>query len=247
MTGAARLLRYARGRAGLSQRALATKAGVPQSQIARIESGRVDPAVGSLSRLLRACGTTLEAEPGTGEGVDATLFRTGEPVRERLDHGAQASVAVARLAGQPIAFDPVRVLGVLVREGVRFVLIGWCAALAHGSAMVVSAVDICYARTPLDVERLCAAIPELHSARSALEAGAAMSVVTGAGRLTAHARPPGTRGYDDLVRSARQVDLGDCCVDVGALDDLIRIGRAAAHPEDLWVVENLLALRDAVQ
>ena len=75
MTEAARLLRYARKRAGLSQRALAAKAGVEQPYVARIESSRTDPTVTSLSRLLRACETTLEAMPGSGEGIDRTGFR----------------------------------------------------------------------------------------------------------------------------------------------------------------------------
>jgi transcriptional regulator with XRE-family HTH domain len=75
MTEAARLLRHARKRAGLTQRALAAKAGVPQPYVARIESSATDPTVSSLSRLLRACETTLEALPGSGEGVDRTGFR----------------------------------------------------------------------------------------------------------------------------------------------------------------------------
>ena len=75
MTEAARLLRHARKRAGLSQRALAGKAGVAQSYVARVESSAVDPTVSSLSRLLRACETTLEAMPGSGAGVDRTVMR----------------------------------------------------------------------------------------------------------------------------------------------------------------------------
>lgn len=75
MTDAARLLRHARKRAGLTQRALAEKARVAQSYVARIESSAVDPTVSSLSRLLRACETTLEAMPGSGAGVDRTVMR----------------------------------------------------------------------------------------------------------------------------------------------------------------------------
>lgn len=76
MTEAARLLKHARKRAGLSQRALAARAGVPQPYIARIESGRSDPTVSSLSRLLRECETTLEALPGSGAGIDRTVMRS---------------------------------------------------------------------------------------------------------------------------------------------------------------------------
>src|SRR6266508_3449145 len=69
---AARALRWARRRAGLSQRELAEKSGLPQSTIGRIEAGTVDPRVGTLSRLLRACGFDLEVEPRLGIGVDRT-------------------------------------------------------------------------------------------------------------------------------------------------------------------------------
>ena len=72
---AARALRYARKRAGLTQRQLAEKTGVPQSTIGRIESGAVDPRVKTLSRLIRACRFDLEVEPLIGEGVDRTLIR----------------------------------------------------------------------------------------------------------------------------------------------------------------------------
>jgi transcriptional regulator with XRE-family HTH domain len=68
--GAARALRWARRRAGLTQRALAERSGVPQSTISRIESGAVDPRVGTLRRLLQACGFDLEVEPLLGRGVD---------------------------------------------------------------------------------------------------------------------------------------------------------------------------------
>lgn len=45
-------LRFIRERAGLSQRALATKTGVPNSTISLIESGKMNPSVGALRRVL---------------------------------------------------------------------------------------------------------------------------------------------------------------------------------------------------
>jgi predicted transcriptional regulator len=95
VTEAARLLRYARKRAGLSQRALAARAGVPQSYVARVESSRTDPTVSSLSRLLRACETTLEAMPGSGEGVDTSGMRT----LLRLTPAERLATAVADARG----------------------------------------------------------------------------------------------------------------------------------------------------
>jgi len=101
VTEAARLLRHARRRAGLTQRALATKAGVAQSVVGRIESSRVDPTVTTLSKLLRACETTLEALPGSGAGIDVSLM--GELLAlspaGRLDSARGDARGLARLDG----------------------------------------------------------------------------------------------------------------------------------------------------
>jgi transcriptional regulator with XRE-family HTH domain len=70
MSMAGRMVRYARRRAGLTQRQLAAKAGISQESIARIERGRVDPRVGTLDRLLEACNYGLEALPRLGIGID---------------------------------------------------------------------------------------------------------------------------------------------------------------------------------
>lgn len=72
---AGRLVRYARRRAGLTQRALAAKASVPQPAIARIERGAVSPRLDTVLPLLEAAGFTLEVAPVIGRGVDRTLIR----------------------------------------------------------------------------------------------------------------------------------------------------------------------------
>ena len=71
---AARMLRHARRSAGLTQRALAAATGVPQETIARIESGRSDPRVETLDRLLEGCGYGLEHLPRLGIGIDRPQF-----------------------------------------------------------------------------------------------------------------------------------------------------------------------------
>lgn len=71
---AGRLVRYARRRAGLTQRALAAKASVPQPAIARIERGAVSPRLDTVLPLLEAAGFTLEVAPVIGRGVDRTLI-----------------------------------------------------------------------------------------------------------------------------------------------------------------------------
>jgi transcriptional regulator with XRE-family HTH domain len=96
---AARVLRQARRRAGLTQRQLATRAGVPQSRVAKIESGAVIPRVDTLDRLLEACGEGLESLPRLGRGLDRTGYR--ELLRaapaDRLRQASAAAGALERL------------------------------------------------------------------------------------------------------------------------------------------------------
>src|SRR5438552_18476174 len=73
---AARLLRVARAHAGLTQRELAARAGVPQPTIAAIETGAQDPRYRTLERLIRASGQELEVLPAAGVGVDQTQLPT---------------------------------------------------------------------------------------------------------------------------------------------------------------------------
>lgn len=57
------MLTWARLQAGLTQRELAVRTHTAQSTISRIESGQMDPSVGTMSRLLRGCGYDLGVEP----------------------------------------------------------------------------------------------------------------------------------------------------------------------------------------
>jgi transcriptional regulator with XRE-family HTH domain len=63
-------LRKVRRRAGLSQRALAAATGVPQSTVARIETGANTPSIELLTRLLATCGQELVVMPRRGVGID---------------------------------------------------------------------------------------------------------------------------------------------------------------------------------
>jgi transcriptional regulator with XRE-family HTH domain len=94
------MLRYARGKAALSQRELAKRAGVPQPTVARIESGSVVPRVDTLDRLLRACGMSLEVMPRIGEGVDETLPAEALNLSpaQRANYAAQTSNEISRIA-----------------------------------------------------------------------------------------------------------------------------------------------------
>lgn len=87
---AGRVLRYARRNAGMSQAALAKVAGIPQSTVARIETGKLTPRVDTLERLLRATGRSLELAPVIGADEDRSLIRD----RLQLSPAERARLAV---------------------------------------------------------------------------------------------------------------------------------------------------------
>lgn len=80
MTEAAALLRAARASAGLSQAEIVRRSGVDKSTISLIESGRRDPSVDKLDRLLRATGRRLGIYPTTRAGA----AEAGASIREYL-------------------------------------------------------------------------------------------------------------------------------------------------------------------
>lgn len=83
------MLREARERAGLTQVALARRAGVTQSMVSAYETGRRDPTYSTLERLLRATGHRLTYEPADDEpALSATLLqlrRHGGRIIEMLE------------------------------------------------------------------------------------------------------------------------------------------------------------------
>jgi predicted transcriptional regulator len=84
---ASSLLRDARREAGLTQRELARRAGMPQPTVARIEGGRVDPRAETLGRLLAACGKELgfaEVAVGMDRSAIRELLLLSPAERARL-------------------------------------------------------------------------------------------------------------------------------------------------------------------
>src|SRR5258708_26685108 len=77
------LVKDARRDADLSRRALAERAGVAYSTVARIEAGRVDPTTGMLARLVAAAGWELDLamHPSSGPEI-ANLVAGWAPGRE---------------------------------------------------------------------------------------------------------------------------------------------------------------------
>jgi transcriptional regulator with XRE-family HTH domain len=96
---AAKILRQARARAGLSQRDLSALTGIPQPMISAIERGLQDPRHATLDKLLHACGQELDLVLKGGEGVDPTQFipSLGVALRARLKAAAEGSKNVEHM------------------------------------------------------------------------------------------------------------------------------------------------------
>jgi hypothetical protein len=154
-------------------------------------------------------------------------------------------------------FAPEAVIRLLGRHRVRWVLIGGLAAITHGAPIVTQDVDICYAREDADLERLAAALNEVHAElrggdpglpfrpdARALRAGDSFTLTTDVGWLDLVGTPAGTSGFEDLARTADVFDLFGQRVLVASVEDLIRMKRAAGRPKDLLAIEELGALRD---
>lgn len=156
-------------------------------------------------------------------------------------------------------FQPLAALRALHDAGVRFVLIGGLAGTERGSSLLTFDTDICYDRSPDNLERLASALVAMHArlrgvdedvpfildART-LRNGDSFTFETDYGPLDVLATPSGTTGYPDLVAGADAMEIGGITVQVVALDDLIRMKRAAGRAKDRAAVEILVALRDEI-
>lgn len=157
-------------------------------------------------------------------------------------------------------FDPFRVFRTLRRHGVRFVLIGGLGGRLHGSPTVTNDTDICYERSPENLERLASALRALKATlrgapddlpfrldAATLAAGDHFTFSTNAGNLDCLGTPAGTRGFDELDRRATAYEVEGLEIRVASIEDLMAMKRAVGRPKDLIEVEVLGALRDELQ
>jgi hypothetical protein len=156
-------------------------------------------------------------------------------------------------------YEPDKILEVLVRHEVDFVLIGGLAATAHGSPIPTRDVDITPKKDAQNLGRLSEALTELDAAVSSddealpfshdaesLAAAGVWNLRTTFGDLDLSMIPTGTQGYDDLVQDATKIAILDVVVPVASLADIIRSKQAANRPKDqrvLPVLREILASR----
>jgi hypothetical protein len=150
-----------------------------------------------------------------------------------------------------------RLIGALADQRVEFIIVGGVAATVHGSARFTQDIDIVYARTDANIDRLVAALapfaPYLRGApkglpfewsAATLRRGLNFTLTTTPGDIDLLGEITGGGGYPDLVAHTLEVELfGPVCACLD-LPWLIRTKRAAGRPRDLEAIAELEALAE---
>ena len=144
-------------------------------------------------------------------------------------------------------FDPEAILRVLQEHEVDYVLIGGLAASLYGSPHVTTDVDVTPSREAPNLERLARALTALDArvrtegspeglpfdfTPRTLAQSPMLNLTTRFGDLDLAFEPAGTRGFGDLRRRAREIEIRDTRVVVAALADVIRSKEAAGREKD---------------
>ena len=149
-------------------------------------------------------------------------------------------------------FDPRALLAALDRHRVDYIVIGALARVIHGTPEVTDELDIVPSLKKRNLERLDNALAELapDAAVSAEQLAdppePVLRAETRYGRLAIVPEPTGTRGYDDLKRTARREHLGQglrpqiaSTQDLGRMLNTLNRSEDRAKLRDLRRVEEL--------
>jgi predicted nucleotidyltransferase len=146
-------------------------------------------------------------------------------------------------------------LGALVTADVEFVIVGGLAATVHGSARLTQDIDVVYARSEPNLERLADSLAPLAPyprgapadlpfewSVQTLRHGLNFTLTTAAGDIDLLGEITGGGGYEALLPNTLEIELfGHRCLCLD-LEWLILTKRAAGRPRDLETVAELEVL-----
>ena len=153
-----------------------------------------------------------------------------------------------------------RLLTALVEGGVEFIVIGGVAGNLHGSTRVTSDLDIVYARSQANLERLTAALgpsspylrgapPDLpfHLDPETLIRGLNFTLRTAEGDIDLLGEVTGGGGYHDLLPHSAETEAMGLTFRCVSLPKLIQLKRAAGRPRDFDAIAELEILLEEQQ
>jgi hypothetical protein len=210
-------------------------------------------------------------------GVDLTLLRRNMelPLEERLLNNSRMLPFIEELRragakqrgesdqgrGRPAMLQVEELLRRLVLNRVEFVLIGGLAMRAHGSAHITEDLDICYGRSPTNINALAAALAAIHPyLRGAplglpfkfdaktIQAGLNFTLTTDLGDVDLLGEVRGVGTYEEARAEAEEMTLFGVPIRVLSLNALLLSKKAAGRSKDLGHIaelEELKKLRDA--
>jgi hypothetical protein len=148
-------------------------------------------------------------------------------------------------------------LRALTQAGVEFIVIGGAAATAHGAVRLTLDLDIVYARSTANLERLATALgplqpylrgapPGLPFSWSAVTLGHGLNftLTTRSGDIDLLGEIAGGGRYESLVPHAVEMRLFGMPVRVLGLAKLIEVKRAAGRPKDFEAIAELQSILD---
>lgn len=149
------------------------------------------------------------------------------------------------------------VLVLLARAGVRFVVVGGVAGVAHGAARVTFDLDVVYDRAPDNIDRLASALEPVHPYlrgappglpfkldRETIRHGLNFTLTTDVGDLDVLGEVVGGGTYAALLPETRALDVFGVTCRCVTLAKLIELKRAAGRPKDFEAIAELELLRE---
>lgn len=141
---------------------------------------------------------------------------------------------------------------------VECVIVGGVAATLHGAEIPTTDIDVCYARSTSNLERLAAALQSVHARlRNApedipflldvetLKRGLNFTFITDIGNLDLLGEVRGVGYYEDVVADSVSAELFGYRFAVIDIGKLIEAKRAAGRPKDLIAIPELEAIQEA--
>src|SRR6266851_9871011 len=210
-------------------------------------------------------------------GVDLTMLRENlkRTVSERWEKNCQALPAInafrqsrlrqkdkdVKLERGSVLLDIPGILRLFSTYRVEYVVIGGLALISQGSDYVTKDVDICYSRSPENINALAAACASIHPyMRGAppglpfrfdpptIQAGLNFTLITDHGDVDLLGEVSGVGTYEQAPAQSVEREMFGVTVRVPSLDGLLAAKKAAGRAKDqthLLELEELKKLRDA--